>query len=137
MPLIDHRLVEFVMGLPEEIKTGRSRNGGMLGGLWHATRRPEISKWLLVEALDGMLPPQVVHREKSTFTFPWEYWLRGPLRKDTEHALLHVPEPLQGLIDPKMVEKIWHAFLTGRTSWSRPWALHVLFKWVEGQRVGS
>lgn len=103
----------------------------MEDGEWKSEIRNPPPKPLLVAALNGALPDEVVYRRKSTFTFPWEGWLRGPLREEVAHTLGHVPLALRGVIGPDAVWDVWQAFLSGRTSWSRPWALYVLFKWVE------
>ena len=113
VPLIDHKLVEFVMRLPGRLKIDRG-----------------TPKHLLVKALDGALSPEVVHQTKSTFTFPWDRWLRNELRGEVEGALRELPRDLVGLLDRDGVEKVWQQFLDGRTSWSRPWSLYVLSKWV-------
>ena len=62
VPLLDHRLVEFVARLPKDAKC-----------------RPGVPKALLIEALSDVLPDEVVGQAKRTFTFPWDVWLRGPL----------------------------------------------------------
>jgi len=114
VPLIDHALVEFVIGLAGAPKLDE--------------RTP---KHLLVKALGDALPDQVVYRQKSTFTFPWEHWLRGSLRGEIEKTLSHPPDALAKVLDSKAVGAVWTQFLRSQTSWSRPWALYVLFKWVE------
>jgi len=121
VPLIDHELVEFMIRLPGNFKMSHQPS----------------AKPLLVNALNGALPNEVIHRKKSTFTFPWEYWLRGELRERVEQTLRCLPEPLHGIINPNAVEKVWQSFLSGGTSWSRPWALYVLFKWVEKNLVSD
>ena len=116
VPLIDHELVEFVMRLPGRLKIERA-----------------TPKHLLVKALDGALAPEVVHRRKGTFTFPWDRWLRNELRGELEETLGQLPNALAGLLERDEVEGVWQRFQDGRTSWSRPWSLYVLFKWVDRQ----
>jgi len=36
--------------------------------------------------MGDLLPQEVVSQKKRTFTFPWEYWLRGPLKKEMERS---------------------------------------------------
>ena len=88
---------------------------------------------MLVKALDGALAPEVVHRRKGTFTFPWDRWLRNELRGEVEGTLSQLPHALAGLLERDQVGEVWQRFLDGRTSWSRPWSLYVLFKWVDRQ----
>jgi asparagine synthase (glutamine-hydrolysing) len=113
VPLLDHRLAEFVAQLPAP---ARQRRG--------------VPKALLVEALGDLLPPEIVRQPKRTFTFPWEHWLRGALRAEVEAALSEFSPALQPFLDGNAGRKVWQDFLSGRTSWSRPWSLYVLNEWV-------
>lgn len=116
VPLIDHLLAKTVLALP-----GAQKLDG---------RTP---KTLLVAALEGSLPDPVVHRRKRGFTLPFEHWLRGELRREVEPVLeSKVGEgPLAGLLDRAQVQQVWHDFLRGATSWTRPWSLYVLQRWCE------
>jgi asparagine synthase (glutamine-hydrolysing) len=62
-PFFDHDLVEYVLQIPDKLKY------------------PEFPKQLLVEALGDLLPPEIVHRQKKGFTFPWEHWMRNELKE--------------------------------------------------------
>jgi asparagine synthase (glutamine-hydrolysing) len=115
VPLIDHLLAEKLMAMPGSWK---------LGG-----RTP---KPLLVEALGGTLPDEVVHRRKRGFTLPFEHWLRDELRSEVDQALQRSADgALAAVLKPTAVQAIWHDFGRGTTSWSRPWALYVLQRWCE------
>src|SRR5580700_4904225 len=115
VPLIDHKLARQLMALPGSWKL----NAG--------TPKP-----LLVQALRGELPDQVVHRPKRGFTLPFEHWLRDALRSEIESSLGKFEDgPLCEVISAPAVSRIWADFLSGKTSWSRPWALFVLQRWCE------
>jgi asparagine synthase (glutamine-hydrolysing) len=120
VPLLDSSLVEFVLALPKEIR-----------------RRRGVPKALLVEALGGLLPPEVVHQPKRTFTFPWRRWLRGPLGQQVSGRLGALTPSLAEVLDARMVQSIWQAFLLRQTSWSRPWSLFVLNEWVRRHLDGA
>ena len=62
VPFFDHELVNYVWGIPDEIK------------LHH------YPKSLLVESLEVLLPDEVVHRKKMGFVFPWQDWMRNELK---------------------------------------------------------
>src|SRR2546421_1824347 len=47
----------------------------------------DLAKALLVEAMGDLLPSEVVQQTKRGFTFPWQEWLRGPLRESVEMGL--------------------------------------------------
>ena len=112
VPLLDTPLVEFVSSLPDV-----------------ARHRPGAQKALLVGALDGLLPEEILGKPKRTFTLPWEEWLRGPLRPRLETSFGNIASALSPHLRAEGVRAVWSAFLEGKTSWSRPWALYVLNEW--------
>jgi asparagine synthase (glutamine-hydrolysing) len=118
VPFLDHPLVEFVAQLSESVKVG---NG--------------TPKALLVEALGDLLPAEVVQQPKRGFTFPWQEWLRGPLRESVETGLSAITPLLAEALNEEKVYSIWQSYLKGQTSWSRPWSLYVLNEWVK-QHLG-
>ena len=113
VPFLDHRLVEFVGRLPKTAKYDR-----------------DVPKCLLVEALSGLLPDEVVGQSKRTFTLPWEVWLRGPLGVRLSQDLANLTPPLRKYLNPRAVQGAWQNFVIGHTTWSRPWSLYVLNEWV-------
>ena len=114
VPFLHHPLVEFVTQLPAGAKL---RNG--------------TPKALLVAALGGLLPSEVVNQTKRGFTFPWAAWLRGPLREKMEQGLSDISPVLGEAINAKKAYDVWQSYLAGGTSWSRPWSLYVLNEWVK------
>jgi asparagine synthase (glutamine-hydrolysing) len=115
LPLIDHRLARRILALPGSWK------------LDSGTPKP-----LLVGALDGRLPEQIIHRRKRGFTLPFEHWLRDALRPMAEESLRKIGDGVLGsLISERAVRSVWQDFLEGRTSWSRPWSLYVLQCWCQ------
>jgi len=116
VPLIDHQLAKAVLALP---------------GAWKLNG--STPKTLLVEALENSLPDDIVHRPKRGFTLPFEQWMRGDLRAEIEPVLdKKISQgPLTGLLDSSQVRGVWHDFLRGATSWTRPWSLYVLQRWCE------
>jgi len=112
VPLLDTPLVEFVGSLPDV-----------------ARRRPGTQKALLVEALGDLLPPEILAQRKRTFTLPWEEWLRGPLRTRMEASFADPAPPLAAYLRAGSVRRVWTDFLSGKTTWSRPWSLYVLNEW--------
>jgi len=94
-PLLDHRLVEFVWSLPEQVH----HHGGPKG--------------LLRDVLARYVPPALTDRPKRGFSVPLSQWLRGPLRGWASDLL--APQELQrhGLFDTKAVEKLWRRHIAG------------------------
>jgi len=119
VPFIDHKLAEFLFRIPGASKLERG-----------------LPKWLLIEAMQGLLPHrvlprQIVRRPKRGFTFPFELWLKKEMRQDMEDVLLDTSANLLTGVDRKFVATVWKDFLAGEATWSRPWALYVLMRWVE------
>lgn len=106
VPLLDHAVVEVVLPLPAEWKRGQ---------------RPP--KRLLVDAVGARLPPQVLHRPKRGFTFPWTDWLRGSLAPQAQERLLSSTLWQRLGFDPHGIRRLWHRFQHGDPSIG---GLHIL-----------
>ena len=114
VPFLDHSLVEFVMGLPQEVKMSKG-----------------MPKALLVAALKDLLPAEVANQKKRGFTFPWAAWLRGPLKDQIQRGLSELSPALREILNFKKANSIWQDYLNGKTTWSRPWSLYVLNEWTK------
>ena len=115
VPFVDHVLAASALALP---------------GAWKLSSQQP--KPLLVNALRGELPKEIVDRRKRGFTLPFEHWLRDEMRQEVETTLTRVKDgPLATVLNVDCVNNIWKEFLAGRTSWSRPWSLYVLQRWCE------
>jgi asparagine synthase (glutamine-hydrolysing) len=101
VPFLDHRVVEFAMGLSDEAKfTMRSL------------------KRFLKSAFDGLLPPKVLHRRKHGFQVPVDEWLRGPLRGLARSVLDSAALRKHGVVDPAFVARIVDEHEAGTRNWS-------------------
>jgi asparagine synthase (glutamine-hydrolysing) len=114
VPFLDHSLVEFVTHLPQEAKLAKG-----------------TPKALLVAALADLLPDEIVQQTKRGFTFPWEMWLRGPLKDKLQTGLAELSPALSEILDGKTARGVWQNYLDGKTKWSRPWSLYVLNEWTK------
>src|SRR6266478_10119156 len=113
VPFLDRALVEACFRIPGERKLqGNSPKG------------------LLLANLGVELPREIVNRPKRGFTLPFERWLRAEMRPVVEDALLNSSWD-ETSISASAVREVWNRFLTGETSWSRPWSLFVLKRWCE------
>jgi asparagine synthase (glutamine-hydrolysing) len=113
LPLLDHRLVEFMLSLAGNVKVTGNQ-----------------PKSLLVEAI-GDLPPEIVSRRKRGFILPFSRWLRDQLKDNVETVLLDASGTgaLIEVFDRTTVHDIWKRFLNGKGVWVRPWALYVVRQW--------
>jgi asparagine synthase (glutamine-hydrolysing) len=121
VPLLDHRLAEYVVGLSDTCKD--SREG-----------RP---KRLLVESLDGLLPAAVVNGPKKGFVLPFPIWMRGALRGFCEAGIADLER--RQSFRPAALQSTWSAFVAGdrRVTWTRVWQLVVLGVWLEQNGIAA
>src|SRR5574343_1985882 len=70
-PLMDHKLIEWLATLPNNLKI-----------------QGHEGKWLLKKAMEPKLPHDVLYRPKMGFSIPLASWLRGPLAKRSQEAIL-------------------------------------------------
>ena len=110
VPLIDHRLVEFMLRVPGNLKV-----------------RANEPKRLLVNAVAD-LPDEIVHRPKRGFELPFKHWLRNELRTEVEREFNETP--LRYLLHIPALTALWNDFQQGRLTWSRVWSLYVLSRWA-------
>jgi asparagine synthase (glutamine-hydrolysing) len=121
VPLLDHVLAEYVMGLSEKAK-------GPDG----------IPKRLLLEALSDDLPSSV-RRPKRGFVLPLDLWMRAELRPFCEHHLGADGLSRRSILNADAVQSVWRSFIAndGTTTWSRPWALVALNAWLDSTGVSA
>lgn len=117
VPFFDHELVECVLGIPDAIK------------------QPDYAKKLLVESLGELLPPEVVHRKKMGFVFPWEQWLRGELYDFCKERIEKMQD--SQLVDPDLLGKSWREFQhqSGPWLWTHIWLPVVLQEWMDNNGI--
>jgi asparagine synthase (glutamine-hydrolysing) len=100
VPMLDHRVVEFVWRLPLRFKV-----------------RKGATKWALRRVLYRYVPPELVERPKMGFVMPIDLWLRGPLREWAEDLL--APETLgrHGLLAVQPIREKWAEHASGARNW--------------------
>ncbi len=114
VPFLDHKLVEFVFSIAGQRKIQEGS-----------------PKCLLTSALSELLPEEIVHRPKRGFVLPFDDWLRKDARDQVENVFATWENSaIAEHLDGDAVRSVWHAFLSGKTTWSRVWALYVLRQWV-------
>jgi asparagine synthase (glutamine-hydrolysing) len=120
VPMLDHRVVEYTLGLPSEMLV---RNGE--------------TKWLLRQVLYDHVPRALVNRPKTGFMMPIDQWLRGSLRSWAEDLLDPKRMNEIGILDPTPIRKAWREHLSGQFNWQyRLWCV-LMFeawrrRWMEG-----
>ena len=109
VPLLDHLLVEQVAMMPGEWKRPNNQ-----------------PKRLLTEAVGPRLPEIVLHPKRG-FAFPWDAWLRGPMRTTAEEAITDNSSWNALEIDPSAPKELWARFLANDP---RVTALQIIALWT-------
>jgi asparagine synthase (glutamine-hydrolysing) len=112
-PLLDHRVLELGLSLPERLKTS-GREG----------------KQALRRAFADRLPPIVAQRGKSGLGLPLASWFRGELR-DLAHELLDGRARERGWFRPEAVSRLLAEHEAGHADHGhRLWTLAMLELWL-------
>ena len=107
VPFLDHKLVEFTCGLPERLK--------LRGG---------TTKYILREAMKGVLPEAILSRSKMGFPVPIGAWFRGAYRQVIDEYVLSERASSRGIFDPEFVRSIVSRHQSGKENHDeRLWAL--------------
>jgi asparagine synthase (glutamine-hydrolysing) len=109
-PFLDYELVEWAAALPADLKL-----------------RAGTGKFILKQALEPLLPHDVLYRKKMGFAVPLARWFRGPLRGRIE-ALATSPTLLEtGIFDAAGIARLVNLHVSGRREYSPTlWSLLML-----------
>lgn len=115
VPLIDHKIVEFMFGLPGDLKLHGS-----------------TTKWLFKQTMEQLLPPETINRRKEGFSIPIKHWLRSELKDLMMTYLAEDRIQQAGLFQFSAIRNMIDAHLQGRANYSHQlWALLVFEIWRE------
>jgi len=119
VPLLDHHVVEFAMSLPSNLKI-----------------RQGTGKWILRQAIQGVVPASVLSKPKQGFAVPLDKWLRNELGYRIR-ALLRRDNRIYEWLDPEAVGRIASEHLEGtRDHQTIIWRLVVLDGWLNALGAG-
>ncbi len=116
VPLLDYRIVEFVLNLPEKFKI----NGN-------------VQKYLLKEVLYDYVPKSYFDRPKWGFSIPLQKWLKGDLKYLIDDYLSDDMINKYGVLDKQFVNDLKYRFFTKNQDYlyNRLWLLIVLQRFLE------
>jgi len=113
VPFLDPEVADFAFSLPTDLKV-----------------RGFAKKRLLRQALEPLLPREILHGRKQGFSIPIAAWLRGPLEPFAREVLAPSAVARQGLLDPAAVTPILDRHVSGQEDLSRQiWGLMALTLW--------
>lgn len=115
VPLIDHKIVEFMFRLSGEFK---------LKGL--------ATKWIFKKTMERLLPRENIYRKKEGFSIPIKHWLRTELKELMLDYLSEKRIKDSGFFNYRVIEDMVGRHLQGKDNFSHQiWALMVFEIWKE------
>lgn len=116
VPLLDHKLVEWISGIPVSMKL--SNNQG---------------KYIFKKALEPYLSNDVLYRSKKGFSVPLAEWFRKSLRQRVRESLLGKTLAETGLFNMDFIEKMVNQHQSGIRDYSAPlWTLLMFESFLRG-----
>jgi asparagine synthase (glutamine-hydrolysing) len=113
VPFLDHPLVEFAAGLPDDMKL-----------------RGVTTKYVLRQAMRDHLPAEILSRKKMGFPVPVGAWFRGAFRPLLDDYVLGERALARGLFDPAALRSLVDRHTrAGENHAERLWALVTLEMW--------
>jgi len=115
VPFLDHKLVEYAMGVPRALKVeGRS------------------GKHILKRALEEVLPRDLLYKRKRGFGAPIREWFRGSASELLDAHLINSPIRRRNFFDYQFVARLIEEHRQGKRDWSfQLWSLLNLSMWYE------
>ena len=113
VPLLDHKLIEFVQTIPAALKLKGAE-----------------TKYIFKKAMEGIVPREILYREKQGFGVPINEWINAQLKDRIRETLLEKRSVERGFFEPKYVETLLSEHQTGRRDHSHAvWILWMLELW--------
>ncbi len=113
VPLLDHELIEFVQTIPAELK---------LKGL--------ETKYIFKKSLEGIVPKEILYREKQGFGVPIGDWINSQLKDRINSDLLEKKTLERGYFDEKYIRVLLDEHSKNRRDHSHAlWILWMLELW--------
>jgi asparagine synthase (glutamine-hydrolysing) len=113
VPFLDHKLVEFSTALPDRMKL-----------------RGWTTKYVLREAMKGLVPEPILRRSKMGFPVPLGRWLRGAFRPLLDEFVVGERTIARGLFRPDFLRQLVHEHAGGTADHAdRLWTLVNLEMW--------
>jgi asparagine synthase (glutamine-hydrolysing) len=112
-PMVDHEFMEFAARLPPDLKL-----------------RDGHRKIIFKQAMTGIVPAEILHRQKRGFRVPLDVWFRDELRGLVEDVLLSPQSESRGYFAKGAVRQLLDEHVSGRHQWrDQLWNLLMLELW--------
>jgi asparagine synthase (glutamine-hydrolysing) len=122
VPFLDHKLVEFTAQMPVNMKL-----------------RADTTKFLLKEAMKGILPDEILYRSKMGFPVPVGSWFRNEFKHIVDEYVLSEKSLSRGIFSTEFVREIVAKHNAGENHDERIWNLVNFEIWqrrfIDGETV--
>ncbi|MEP6925910.1 MAG: asparagine synthase (glutamine-hydrolyzing) [Pyrinomonadaceae bacterium] len=106
VPFLDHKLIEFSAQMPNNLKL-----------------RGKMTKFVLRQAMKGILPDEILTRRKMGFPVPIGKWFRNEYRHIVDEYVLSERVLSRGIFKPDFVRNLVERHRQGENHDERIWAL--------------
>lgn len=89
VPLLDHELIEFVQTIPSELKLKNLE-----------------TKYIFKKAMEGIVPREILYREKQGFGVPINEWINSQLKTRIQETLLEKTTLERGYFEGKYIRTL-------------------------------
>ncbi len=121
VPFLDHHLVEYALGIPRRMKVKGS-----------------IGKRILKQALESVLPKDLLYRRKRGFGAPVTRWFRGSLGSELRDLVMGSRLRRREFFNYDYIAKLFDEHQSGDRDWGfHLWALLNLSMWYDRWIEGS
>ena len=114
VPLLDHRLVEYSLGLMDDLKI-----------------RDGKSKYIFKKAISDFIPDEIKSRRKVGFVFPMKKWMRTEFAPQLRSVLNSDRFHQRGIFNPGYTSRLLEQYVAGDESqWLRLWSVFSVEMWA-------
>jgi len=114
-PILDHRVIEFAASIPACLKYNHGEK-----------------KYVFKQALQKMLPPEIMYRKKMGFSVPLQEWLRGELKGLAEYHLFSGSKGVANFFDSSKLRQVWEFHQAGKRNYATHlWAFLMFELWYK------
>lgn len=115
VPFLDRKLFEYALKLPDNLKL-----------------RGKTGKWIIREAVRGLVPEEVLNRRKAGFPVPVSAWMFGEWQDFVMSTLLHPDAVTRDLYRSAQIERLFRVEEKYRRRAARQlWSLLVFEIWYQ------
>jgi asparagine synthase (glutamine-hydrolysing) len=116
-PLLDHELMELIAQMPSQLKLNNGRG-----------------KYIFKRALSGLVPSDILTRQKKGFSVPVAEWFRSELKEFAYTALFDHAD--DGLLDREFVQDCWRQHQRTQRDWSALlWSVLMFRTWQDVEKT--